>query len=94
MLEKEVLDAVVIATPTIRHFEDVSLCISAGCKHIFVEKPIAASDDEAAAITYQAEQAGCSVLVAHQRHYYPGKTADRDWGDWNAYWGNWVMELP
>ena len=71
MLEKEVLDAVVIATPTMRHFEDVSHCISAGCKHILVEKPIAASDDEAAAITYQAEQAGCSVLVAHQRRYYP-----------------------
>ncbi len=71
MLEREALDAVIIATPTARHYDDVSLCISAGCKYILVEKPIAASDLEATNITRQAEQAGCTVLVAHQRRYYP-----------------------
>ena len=65
------LDAVIIATPTERHHADVSACIAAGCKTLLVEKPIAASDTEAQDIAAQAERAGCQILVAHQRRYYP-----------------------
>ena len=67
----EALDAVIIATPTERHHADVRACITAGCKTLLVEKPIAADDTEAQDIVQQAERADCQILVAHQRRYYP-----------------------
>ena len=71
MLAEQRLDAVIIATPTERHHADVSACITAGCKTLLVEKPIAAGDSQAQDIVQQAERAGCQILVAHQRRYYP-----------------------
>lgn len=71
MLEACTADAVIIATPTERHHRDVIACIEGGCKNLLVEKPIAASDGEAAEIVRAAEKAGCNVMVAHQRRYYP-----------------------
>lgn len=71
MLEACAPDAVIIATPTERHHRDVIACIEGGCKNLLVEKPIAASDGEATEIVRVAEKAGCNVMVAHQRRYYP-----------------------
>ena len=65
------LDAVIIATPTERHHADMCACIASGCKTLLVEKPIAADDVQAQDIVQQAERAGCQILVAHQRRYYP-----------------------
>ena len=71
MLEVCTPDAVIIATPTERHQRDVITCIKGGCKNLLVEKPIAASNGEAAEIVRAAEKAACNVMVAHQRRYYP-----------------------
>jgi len=70
MLENTALDGIVIATPTERHHEDILSCL-AYKKPILVEKPIAATQDEAADIAERAQQAGVEILVAHQRRYYP-----------------------
>jgi len=72
MLELEAggIDAVIIATPTERHHQDVMTAL----RHrmtVLVEKPITATIDEAEEITRYARAQGCEVLVGHQRRYYP-----------------------
>lgn len=70
MLSAGGIDAVIIATPTERHHQDVM----AALRHkvtVLVEKPITATLAEAQEITKFAAQQNCHVLVGHQRRYYP-----------------------
>ena len=70
MLSAGGIDAVIIATPTERHHQDVM----AALRHkvtVLVEKPITATLTEAQEITKFAVQQNCHVLVGHQRRYYP-----------------------
>ncbi len=57
-------DAVVVAVPTLRHFEVVRDCLEAGC-HVLVEKPIAARLEEAEALLRMAREAGRVLHVGH-----------------------------
>ncbi len=63
-------DGVVVATPTEFHLEPVLAALQAGA-HVLVEKPITATDDEAAKIIAASQHAGRHVLVGHHRRYYP-----------------------
>lgn len=70
MLAQGGLDAVIIATPTERHHQDMMMALEAR-QTVLVEKPITATLAEADEVTRFAEQQGCHVLVGHQRRYYP-----------------------
>lgn len=56
------IDAVVIATPSSLHPDHVMAAARAG-KHIFVEKPMANSADDARAMAEAAEKAGVKLMV-------------------------------
>lgn len=77
MLAQGGLDAVIIATPTERHHQDMMLALEAR-QTVLVEKPITATLAEADEVTRFAEQQGCHVLVGHQRRYYPCAAEARD----------------
>src|SRR4051812_42262248 len=49
LLETQTLDAVAIATPVSTHFDLAKRCLEAGL-HVMIEKPLAASSTEAAAL--------------------------------------------
>ncbi|MGB2068727.1 MAG: Gfo/Idh/MocA family protein [Candidatus Puniceispirillaceae bacterium] len=70
MLAQGGLDAVIIATPTERHHQDMMMALEAR-QTVLVEKPITATLAEADEVTRFAERQGCHVLVGHQRRYYP-----------------------
>ena len=55
------VEAVVIATPVSRHHPMAAAALRAG-KHVFVEKPLAASSDEALDLIERADRAGLVVM--------------------------------
>ncbi len=58
------VDAVVIATPTITHYELAAAALRAG-KHVLVEKPIATRVEEAEELCELAERGGRVLMVGH-----------------------------
>lgn len=58
------IEAVVIATPTITHFGLASRALRAG-KHVLVEKPIAATRNEAESLCQLASETKLVVMVGH-----------------------------
>ncbi len=58
------VDAVVIATPTVTHYELAAAALSAG-KHVLVEKPIATRLAEAEELCASAERGGRVLMVGH-----------------------------
>ena len=70
MLADPELDAVAIVTPVSTHYELAVAALAAG-KHVFVEKPLAASSDEAVDLIRRAEQAGLVLLPGHTFLYSP-----------------------
>jgi predicted dehydrogenase len=65
------LDAVVIATDVPSHARLATEVLRAG-KHCFVEKPLAQSAAEAAAVVDEAAAAGRILMVGHLLEYHPG----------------------
>ena len=74
MLENTKLDAVVIAAPAPAHASLALKCIAAG-KHVFVEKPLALSVDDAERVVRAADDAGLTLFVGHVLLYHPGVRA-------------------
>ncbi len=68
MLDQPGLDAVIVATPTPLHAEQVQEAAAAG-KHVLVEKPMAVSLAEARAMVAAAERAAVVLLVGHSHSY-------------------------
>ena len=64
------VDAIAIATPISTHFEMASQALEAG-KHAFVEKPLAASSEEAARLAEVAHRAGLVLMPGHTFLYSP-----------------------
>lgn len=58
------VDAVAIATPVSTHFDFAMRALAAG-KHVLVEKPLAATADEARRIVDEADRRGLVLLVDH-----------------------------
>jgi predicted dehydrogenase len=71
LLEDETLDAIAIATPVVTHYELALAALRAG-KHVFVEKPLAVSSDEAAELVALAGERGLTLLPGHLLLYHPG----------------------
>jgi predicted dehydrogenase len=68
------VDVVDIVTPTIQHFECAKMVIEAG-KHIFIEKPIATTVDEAEKILALANKYNVKGQVGHVERFNPAFTA-------------------
>ena len=71
------VDVVDIVTPTLQHFDCAKLAIEAG-KHIFIEKPIANTVEEAEAIIALANKHGVKGQVGHVERFNPAFTAVKD----------------
>lgn len=69
LLERDI-DAVVIAAPAALHAELALEAIAAG-KHVFVEKPLAMSVDDAATVVRAASAGGRTLFVGHVLLYHP-----------------------
>jgi predicted dehydrogenase len=65
------IDAVVVATPVVTHFELAKRALLAG-KHVFVEKPPAVSGAEADELVSLAEERDLVLLPGHLLLYHPG----------------------
>jgi len=64
------VDAATVATPTVTHLEVASLLLRAG-RHVLVEKPIAASSDEAQQLVDLAHERQRILQVGHIERFNP-----------------------
>ncbi|MCH4830334.1 MULTISPECIES: Gfo/Idh/MocA family protein [Flavobacterium] len=71
------VDVVDIVTPTLQHFECAQQAIEAG-KHIFIEKPIATTVEEAEAIIALAKKHHVKGQVGHVERFNPAFMAVKD----------------
>ena len=69
LLERDI-SAVAIAAPPLVHAELALRAIAAG-KHVFVEKPLAMTPDDAAAVVRAAQIRGVTLFVGHVLLYHP-----------------------
>jgi predicted dehydrogenase len=77
MLESDEIDAVAIATPVSTHYLLAAAALTAG-KHVFVEKPLAASSAEANELIHLAAANGRVLMPGHTFVYSPPVMAIRD----------------
>jgi predicted dehydrogenase len=70
LLEDSEIDAVCIATPISTHYELGRAALLAG-KHVFIEKPLAASSTHAAELLALGEAEGLTVMPGHTFLYSP-----------------------
>ena len=67
-------DAVTIATPTIYHYEVAKKSMDLGC-HVFIEKPITHTLEEAELLLMQAKNLNKFIQVGHIEQFNPALTA-------------------
>src|SRR4051812_25644691 len=77
LVEDPDLDAVLIATPISTHFDLASRALQAG-KHVFVEKPLAASSEDAAELLSLATETERGLMCGHTFIYSPAVRAVKD----------------
>ena len=70
LLSDSTVDAVVIATPISTHYPLAAAALLAG-KHVMVEKPLAASSDQAQSLIELAERLGLVLMPGHTFLYSP-----------------------
>ena len=71
------IDAIAIATAVTTHYPLASAALEAG-KHVFVEKPLAASSEEARDLIDRAKELGLVIMPGHTFLYSPPVTMIRD----------------
>ena len=64
LLASDVVDALVIATPTASHFQLASKALKQGI-HVFVEKPLARTVEECQQLIEIADESGANLFVGH-----------------------------
>lgn len=64
------VDAILVATPISTHHSLAMQALRRG-KHVFVEKPLAASADQAEELVAAAEDAGVTLMVGHTFEFSP-----------------------
>jgi len=69
-------EAVFIATPTASHYELASQALEQGC-HVFIEKPMTTTVDEARALVEQAIRVDKKIQVGHIERFNPALEAIR-----------------
>lgn len=74
LLARDDLDAVTITTSTVAHSEVIGAAIAAG-KHVFTEKLLAPTVEEAEALLAAAREAGVQITVSLPRLYHGYTTA-------------------
>jgi predicted dehydrogenase len=70
LIDRDDVDAVIVATPGFLHREYTELAAAHG-KHVFVEKPIATTLADCDAMIAAVEQAGVQMTVGQVLRYYP-----------------------
>jgi predicted dehydrogenase/acetyltransferase-like isoleucine patch superfamily enzyme len=70
VLSYEDINAMVVATPAETHFTVANKSLSAG-KHVFVEKPLALTEEEGQQLVKLAERNKLILMVGHILHYHP-----------------------
>ncbi len=79
MLEKEKgIDAVIVATPDHTHAGPAMMAIKLG-KHVYVQKPLTYSVEEARKLTEAAREAGVATQMGNQGHSGEGVRLVREW---------------
>jgi len=73
-----VADAVDIVTPTLAHYECASKAIR-NSKHVFIEKPITNTIEEAKSLIQLSKEANVKVQVGHVERFNPAFLAARDY---------------
>ncbi len=71
-------DAVDIVAPTINHFQLCDMALRKG-KHVFVEKPLANTMDEARELVKLAKESNCKFQVGHVERFNPAFLALKDY---------------
>lgn len=66
----EAVDCLDIVTPTLSHYDCASKAIRAS-KHVFIEKPITETVEEAKKLTLLAHEAGVKVQIGHVERFNP-----------------------
>jgi predicted dehydrogenase len=64
------VDCIDIVTPTLSHFDIAATAIRQS-KHIFIEKPITQTDEEAKKLVSLANEAGVTVQIGHVERFNP-----------------------
>lgn len=70
MLARDDVDAIVIATETQTHFEMAEAALASG-RHVFVEKPLAQTVDQAERLVALAAEQDRRLMVGHLLRYHP-----------------------
>lgn len=70
IMNDDSIDAVVVATPVSTHFDLGRRTLESG-KHLFIEKPMAASADECRRLNEIAERNGLQIMVGHTFLFVP-----------------------
>lgn len=73
-------DVIDIVTPTISHFEYAKTSLKAR-KHVFIEKPIVTTIDEARELMEISEDAGVQIQIGHVERFNPAFLATRPYID-------------
>ncbi len=71
------MDAVVIATPPLSHYDLGRIALDNGC-HVLIEKPLTTNAADAHALTEQAAAAGLVLMAGHTFEYNAGIRKLRD----------------
>ena len=77
MLEGENLDAVVVTTPHVFHYEQIVAALERDL-HVFCEKPLVVDVDDAKDVVRRAEASDRVVMPGFQRHVVPAYVAARE----------------
>jgi predicted dehydrogenase len=77
VLADETIDAVAVATPVSSHFGLARAALEAG-KHVFVEKPLAASSTECIELMHLASNRGLVLMPGHTFLYSPPVVAIKE----------------
>jgi predicted dehydrogenase len=77
VLEDDSVDAIVIATPVSSHHPLAAAALQAG-KHVFIEKPLAASEEESLELIALANERGKVLMPGHTFLYSPSVNSIRD----------------
>jgi predicted dehydrogenase len=64
------VDGVILSTPTLLHVEGATSCVERNVP-VLIEKPLAASADEAEELVFAACAKGVPILVGHHRRHNP-----------------------
>lgn len=73
----DAVDVIDIVTPTLSHFDCAVKALKAG-KHVFIEKPVAATPDEAQELIAIANASQCKVQVGHVERFNPAFIAAKE----------------